>query len=396
MICTDCGSKKLLRDNSRGEVCCEVCGLVIEEGLESEGEDILSMVLNQDGRQSRAGSTITLPDDAKIHTIPPKKKRVMRSLSKGQKALAKSLRESDPGKMKKNPKEKRDPHKDPEYYEAMRRSRAALGLSRWAKAELFDMDKLCPPFVRPMGGDGERINHNDIDSILGKKYLSLTTALYSPVRTRPRRKSDDGWASAEREWLGWEIFSHLTKDMRRPWFWSHWADRMGLGTKASIGPFSRSAVEASGLLPDPAESIEGLCDLLSIFEEIEVPTGVQEESRELLERLTDLLPPQISYPPLYIGGSPIEVHRGKCVAEGEDGSETWVEEGHSEYLMPHIPASFAVAQCLFDSRDYDEAMDLTALLRREVNSCTSTDWSEAHALWVDSLDEIGRNNPFPK
>jgi hypothetical protein len=64
--------------------------------------------------------------------------------------------------------------------------------------------------------------------------------------------------------------------------------------------------------------------------------------------------------------------------------------------MQHIPASFAVAQCLFDSRNYDEAKALTALLRREVNSCTSTDWPEAHALWVDSLAEIGHNKPFPK
>jgi len=346
---------------------------------------------------------VAVPEDAKLHEIPPPKKRAKKGLTASQREQLGSIREGD---KRTDGQKARDAERKPdgprgnynERSEAMRRSRAALGLS--GASPILKIDKLCPPFEPPLsssGQGGERIHvPSDLDAILARKYLSRSSPPGTPEHTRPRRKSEGGWASAEREWLGWELFSHLTKDSRKPWFWSHWSDHIGLGKKAFIGPFSRSAVEASSMLLSPAESIGGLCELLRDFAKIEVSDSAEGGSHRLLESVGGSLPPGISSPPLHIEGRSIEIHRGRIVSRGEDGSESWVEEGHSEYLMQHIPASFAVAQCLFDSRDRRPARALTALLRREVNSCTSIDWPEAHAMWVESLAEIGHKKPFPK
>ena len=37
--CNECGSRNLLRDETRGEVCCEDCGVVLEDKVIDQGAE---------------------------------------------------------------------------------------------------------------------------------------------------------------------------------------------------------------------------------------------------------------------------------------------------------------------------------------------------------------------
>ena len=172
---------------------------------------------------------------------------------------------------------------------------------------------------------------------------------------------------------------------------------MGIGDKAFIGPFSRIASEKSEISINHEKSLHGLCKLLKDFEIIEVPresmTPALEMLRDLDGPLHDCLTPCLSSN----REGDVQIHRGRYVGIDERGNEEWIEEGHSQYTMSHIPVSFALVQSLFDSRKYKPAMEISRLLRNEIESFTPMSWSEAHAKWSELSEKDPRNTPpFPE
>lgn len=394
--CNECGSENIelvvydqSGDSRYGKTFDESWCLDCGELNSFEKEDLI------ENRES------SIPENSKKHLIPPLKKRSGKGISERQKRILESLREE----MKKPKGTSSDQStifsrkgQDNSYSEAMRKSRAALALSD--TKGIFRPEKICPPFTRPQTNtsvNGERIHLPlDLDSIVARIYLSSTSPPRTPDQTRPRRRSEDAWASSEREWLGWELYSHMTKVMELPWFWSHWSDYMGIGEKAFIGPFSRIASEKSEISINHEKSLDGLCKLLKDFEIIEVPRESMKPTlgmlRDLEGDLHDCLTPCLSSN----REGDVQIHRGRYVGIDEQGNEEWIEEGHSQYTMSHIPVSFALVQSLFDSRKYKPAMEISRLLRNEIESFTSMSWSEAHATWSELIEKDSRNSlPFP-
>lgn len=344
-----------------------------------------------------------IPENSKKHLIPPLKKRSGEGISERQKRMLERIRDGYEETYKGTSSDQSTifsrKGQDNSYSEAMRKSRAALALSD--TKGIFRPEKICPPFLHPQTNTsvhGERIHLlHDLDSIVARIYLSSTSPPRTPDQTRPRRRSGDTWASSEREWLGWELYSHMTKVMELPWFWSHWSDYMGIGDKAFIGPFSRVASEKSEISINHENSLYGLCKLLKDFEIIEVPresmTPALRMLRDLEGPLHDCLTPCLSSN----REGDVQIHRGRYVGIDEQGNEEWIEEGHSQYTMSHIPVSFALVQSLFDSRKYSLAMEIFRLLRNEIESFTSMSWSEAHAIWSELVEKNLRNSsPFPE
>ncbi len=62
--CSGCGSNHLTRDYERGELVCDECGLVLEEGMIDQGPDWRAFDAEQGEKRARAGapSTLTIHD----------------------------------------------------------------------------------------------------------------------------------------------------------------------------------------------------------------------------------------------------------------------------------------------------------------------------------------------
>ena len=58
--CNECGSRNLLRDETRGEVCCEDCGVVLEDKVIDQGAEWRVFSPEQGDQRARTGAPMTV------------------------------------------------------------------------------------------------------------------------------------------------------------------------------------------------------------------------------------------------------------------------------------------------------------------------------------------------
>ena len=58
--CNECGSRNLLRDETRGEVCCEDCGVVLEDKVIDQGAEWRVFSPEQGDQRARTGGPMTV------------------------------------------------------------------------------------------------------------------------------------------------------------------------------------------------------------------------------------------------------------------------------------------------------------------------------------------------
>ena len=58
--CSDCGSRALTRDETRGEVVCDDCGLVLEDNVIDQGAEWRVFSPEQGDQRARTGAPMTV------------------------------------------------------------------------------------------------------------------------------------------------------------------------------------------------------------------------------------------------------------------------------------------------------------------------------------------------
>jgi transcription initiation factor TFIIB len=58
--CSDCGSRSLTRDETRGEVVCDDCGLVLEDNVIDQGAEWRVFSPEQGDQRARTGAPMTV------------------------------------------------------------------------------------------------------------------------------------------------------------------------------------------------------------------------------------------------------------------------------------------------------------------------------------------------
>ena len=303
-------------------------------------------------------------------------------------------------------------HEHPNY-KAMRKAREFLGLARKARASVLEED-LCPPFHKShststwdmapaissaeeddeyirMGK--ERIQANDIDAIVARKFWSLFVLGF---KTRPIRHSEEegNWGAHEADWVIWELYVHLTVGNGQPWFISKWIGKHGLSDKflRMGGPCSRECADFLRSQSPAAGGIEGMMRLL-VDGGMDIPgdRGICATASQLYESSLPHIG-QLGQPVLSLDGKELEFHVGSLVRIDGDGTQWWDEAEHSVYRMRHVPMAFAILQAMFDSRLHrtDAYASICAALRSEVTRYTSLEWDDSSEAWTSAMQSIDK------
>ena len=64
--CSDCGSRSLTRDETRGEVVCDDCGLVLEDNVIDQGAEWRVFSPEQGDQRARTGAPMTVMLPTKV------------------------------------------------------------------------------------------------------------------------------------------------------------------------------------------------------------------------------------------------------------------------------------------------------------------------------------------
>jgi len=59
-LCPECGNKNLVSDNARGEIICDVCGLVLSQKLIDSGPEWRAFSSEEANKKARVGAPTTL------------------------------------------------------------------------------------------------------------------------------------------------------------------------------------------------------------------------------------------------------------------------------------------------------------------------------------------------
>lgn len=282
-------------------------------------------------------------------------------------------------------------------------------------------EKVCPPFERPSGPlrnlglirDGLVGERSQIDHAITSVFMSMFSGKVG--RSRPPRKAEDGWGSNQADWVLWELYSHLSLRMGKPWFLSRWARTVGLNTDKlhDIMPCSGEC-----LLEMQKQSVESrlgpraMAELLWEFEGIRIPYSVSDDAEQILNDLGGRIG-EIGALTLYSRGLPVQFHHGifllsnrnwnpdslKHESFGEfDGSEWWDESEHQEFEMWHISVALCLLQAMYEERldhhhdgDYQKVL---GFLEDEVDRYTGSTWRNLKSSWDEIFTKATGKDPF--